>query len=148
MRVLLDANILVRANEKSQGPARKVLLDLIARKHIVITSAEILIELARVLRCPRVQALFGLSDEQIYEYVQYLKSVCVIVPANLGTGSNFPIRDAADVPVLDAAIAGDADFICTLDSDFYTAEITSFCAVAGITVLDDISFIDRLRSGQ
>jgi predicted nucleic acid-binding protein len=93
-----------------------------------------------------VQALFGLSEEQIYEYVQFLKSVCVIVPTSPGRGRNFPIRDAADAPVLEAAIAGEADLICTLDSDFYTAEITAFCAVAGITVLNDISLLDRLRS--
>ena len=146
MRILLDANILVRANEKSCGPARRLLLDLIARKHILLTSAEILIELARVLRYPRVHALFGLSEEQIYEYVQFLKSVCVIVPTNPGKGRNFPIRDAYDVPVLETAITGEADLICTLDSDFYTAEVTAFCAVAGITVLDDISLLDRLRS--
>ena len=144
MRVLLDANILVRANEKSSGPARMLLLDLIARKHVLLTSAEILIELARVLRYPRVQALFGLSEEQIYEYVQFLKSVCVIVPTSQGTGGNFPIRDAADAPVLQAAVTGEADVICTLDSDFYAAEIAAFCAVVGITVLDDISLIGRL----
>jgi putative PIN family toxin of toxin-antitoxin system len=146
VRVLLDANILVRANEKSDGPARKLLLDLIARRHIILTSADILIELARVLRYPRVQALFRLSEEQIYQYVQFLKSVCRIVPANTGIGRNFPIRDASDAPVLQAAIAGEADLICTLDSDFYAAEIVEFCAMMGITVLDDITLLDRLRS--
>jgi predicted nucleic acid-binding protein len=40
VRVLLDVNILVRANEKSQGPARRLLLDLIARKHVILTSAD------------------------------------------------------------------------------------------------------------
>lgn len=144
MRVLLDVNVLVRANEKSNGPARKLLLDLIARTHIVLTSADILIELARVLRYPRVQALFGLSEEQIYEYVQFLKHACVIVPTDIS--HNFPIRDASDMPILRTAIAGEADFICTLDTDFYTAEVTAFCTMIGITVLDDVSLIHRLRS--
>jgi len=146
VRVLLDANVLVRANEKSDGPARKLLLDLIARKHILLTSAEILIELARVLRYPRVQVMFGLSEEQIYEYIQFLKSVCVIVPITPRAGGNFPIRDVDDVPVLQTAVTGEADVICTLDSDFYTAEVTGFCGVAGITVLDDVTLIERLRS--
>ena len=122
-----------------------LLLDLIARRHVLLTSAEILIELARVLRYPRVQALFGLSEEQIYEFVQFLKSVCVIVPASQGTRGNFPIRDASDAHVLQTAVSGEADVICTLDSDFYAAEIAAFCAVVGITVLDDISLLDRLR---
>jgi putative PIN family toxin of toxin-antitoxin system len=144
VRVLLDANILVRANEKSQGPARRLLLDLIARKHIVLTSPDILIEVARVLRYPRMQALFGLSEEQIYEYVQFLKAACQIVPT--GSPWNVPIRDASDSPVLRAAIAGEANFICTLDTDFYTAEVADFCAMMGIAVLDDIALMHRLHS--
>lgn len=67
MRVLLDVNVLVRAHERSLGSARKLLLELISHKDIILTSAEILIELGRVLRYPRVQSLFGLSEEQIYE---------------------------------------------------------------------------------
>jgi putative PIN family toxin of toxin-antitoxin system len=103
VRVVLDVNILVRANEKSHGPARTLLLDLIARGHIVLTSVDILIELARVLRYPRVQALFGLSDEQIYDYVQFLKDGCEIVPTN--SNWNFPIRDVSDTPILRTATA-------------------------------------------
>jgi putative PIN family toxin of toxin-antitoxin system len=143
VRVLLDVNILVRANEKSHGPARKLLLDLIARKHVVLTSADILIDLARVLRYPRVQALFGLSEEQIYEYVQFLKEACKIVSIN--PNWNFPIRDASDAPILRTAVAGEADLICTLDADFYTAEVAAFCSTMGITVLDDLALLHRLR---
>ncbi len=65
MRVLLDVNILVRANERSHGPARTLLLELVRRREIVLTSTDLLIELGRVLRYPRVQALFALSDEQV-----------------------------------------------------------------------------------
>ena len=144
MRVVLDANILVRANEKSSGLARALLIELISRGHIVLTSAEILIELARALRYARVQALFRLSEEQIYEYVQFLKSVCEIVPDDIG--GNVPVRDAADAPVLRAAILGEADFICTLDSDFYATETTAFCSMMGITVVDDIALMRQLRS--
>lgn len=144
MRVLPDVNILVRANEKSHGPARKLLLDLIARKHVVLTSADILIDLARVLRYPRVQALFGLSEEQIYEYVQFLKTACTLVP--IDSNWNFPIRDVSDAPILRTAVAGEADFICTLDTDFYTAEVAAFCGTVGITVLDDIALLERLHS--
>ncbi len=143
MRVLPDVNVLVRAHEKSRGPARKLLLELIARKEIVLTSAEILIELGRVLRYPRVQALFGLSEEQIYEYVQFLKQVCQVVPIDLSW--NFPIRDASDTAILKTAIAGEADYICTLDKDFYTAEVETFCATMGIVVLDDLAMMQRLN---
>jgi predicted nucleic acid-binding protein len=58
---------------------------------------------------------------------------------------NFPIRDLADTPVLRAAIAGEADFLCTLDTDFYTSEIKNLCSLVALTVLDDIALIHRLR---
>lgn len=70
MRVLLDVNILVRANERSQGPARLLLLSLIGQRHTLLISGEMLVELARVLRYPRVQAIYHLDEEQIYEYVK------------------------------------------------------------------------------
>ncbi|MGA8030275.1 MAG: putative toxin-antitoxin system toxin component, PIN family [Bryobacteraceae bacterium] len=144
MRVLLDVNILVRANEKSHGLARKLLHELIAQKKIALASTEILIELGRVLRYPRLHALFGLSEEKIYEYVQFLKEVCQIVPIDLNW--NFPIRDPSDTAILRTAVAGEADYICTLDKDFYAAEVKAFCATVGITVLDDVSLMHRLRS--
>lgn len=144
MRVLLDVNILVRANEKSSGPSRRLLLELIARKHVVLTSAEILIDLGRVLRYPRVQALYGLSEEQLYEYVQFLKAAFTIVTIN--PIWNFPIRDVTDAPILRTAVAGEADFICTLDTDFYASELADFCNSTGITVLDDTALLQRLHS--
>ncbi len=142
MRVLPDVNVLVRAHEKSHGPARKLLLELIARKEIILTSPEILIELGRVLRYPRVQALFGLSEEQIYEYIQFLKDVCQIVPIEMNW--NFPIRDASDTAILKTAVAGEADYICTLDRDFYSPEVEAFCGSVGMIVLDDLAMLQRL----
>ena len=48
MRILCDVNILVRANERSSGPVRALLLSLLEKGHILLTSSEILVELARV----------------------------------------------------------------------------------------------------
>ncbi len=69
MRVLLDVNILLRANDRSQGPARSLLL--IGQGHTLLISGDMLVELARVLRYPRVLAIYLLSEEQIYEYVRF-----------------------------------------------------------------------------
>ena len=75
MRILLDVNILVRANEKSEGLARGLLLTLIAQAHALLISAEMLVELAQVLRYPRIQELYGLTEEQIYNYIQFLREI-------------------------------------------------------------------------
>jgi predicted nucleic acid-binding protein len=74
--------------------------------------------------------------------VQFLKDVCQIVPIEMNW--NFPIRDAYDTAILRTAFAGEADYICTLDKDFYTPEVEAFCGSVGIIVLDDLAMLRRL----
>ena len=142
MRILCDVNILVRANEHSDGPVRGLLLTLLAKGHTLLISREMLVELSRVLRYPRLQALFRLSEEQIYDYVQFLQEVSQpVVPDHT---LPVPIRDPDDVVVLQTAVSGEADVICTLDKDFYEAETIAFCAALGIDVSDDLELAARI----
>ena len=79
MRIVLDTAILVRATENSHGPARDLLLNIVARKQDLLLSNEMLYELARVLRYPRLRALYGLSEERIYDFIGFLREVAEIV---------------------------------------------------------------------
>ena len=63
MRIVLDTTILVRATENSHGLARELLLNIVACRHNLLLSAEMLYELARVLRYPRLRAFYGLSED-------------------------------------------------------------------------------------
>ena len=56
-----------------------------------------------------------------------------------------PIRDPKDVVVLQTAVSGDADVICTLDKDFYDAETIAFCAALGINVCDDRELAEQIN---
>jgi len=47
-------------------------------------------------------------------------------------------------PFCKTAIAGAADLICTLDSDFRDAETVAFCAAAGIEICTDGELSRRL----
>jgi len=49
MRVVLDTNILIRANPKARGPAREVLQKIVSGEHVLVTSRFLLQEVARVL---------------------------------------------------------------------------------------------------
>lgn len=57
MKIVLDTTILVRANERSHGLARELLMKIVESQHTLLLSNEILHELTRVLRrfmdCPR-----------------------------------------------------------------------------------------------
>jgi predicted nucleic acid-binding protein len=65
VRILLDTAILVRASGTSRGLARALLHQVIESKHILVLSNEMLYELAKVLRYPRMLALHGLSEERV-----------------------------------------------------------------------------------
>lgn len=144
MRIVLDVNVLVRANHRAAGLARDLLRELLRQSWRVLISGEMLVELARVLRYPRLQTKFQLTETDIYDYIQFLREAAeLIVP---DTSLVAPIRDAADVVVIQTAIAGEADFICTVDSDFYDDAITRFLSQIGIQVVDDVDAMQMLRA--
>ena len=144
MRIVLDTTILVRANESSQGLARQLLLEVIASRHTLLLSNEILYELARVLRYPRMRALHGLPESRVYDYIGFLREVSQLVTLN--PLLSVPIRDVNDVAVVQTALIGEADVICKKDEDFYDTGITHFLARVGISVMDDVALMQRIRN--
>ena len=139
MRILLDTNVLVRAAITPTGLARK-LLRFIERNedHVLIVSAHLLSEVAEVLRRPRIRERWPVSDEEIEAYCQALGRVGETV-------SQVPlspvIRDAKDQAVIEAAIAGRADIICTLDAHFSTPPASEFLERRRISVLGDVALL-------
>ncbi len=144
MRIVLDTAILVRAHDGAKGLARDLLLRLIESDHVLLISDEMLYELANVLRYPRMLALYGLSEGRIFDYVGFLREATEIIRPNplLVT----PIRDVNDIVVMQTAIIGEANVICTRDQDFFEPPAEPFLRRAGIEVLDDIALMQRLRS--
>lgn len=145
MRIVLDTSILVRAHQAANGPAREVLLRIVeSDHHVLITSDEILYELAKVLRYPRMVALHGLSEDRIYEYISLLRSASEIIRPDplLIT----PVRDANDTVVMQTALIGEADVLCTKDEDFFQPPASPFLHRANVTVMDDIALLRQLRS--
>ena len=144
MRIVLDTTILVRANESSQGLARELLLKIVTSHHRLLLCSEMLFELAKVLRYPRMRDLHGLPEHRIYDYIGFLRQISELVPVN--PLLIVPIRDVNDIVVVQTAVFGGADVICTTDDDFYDHAITRFLNRQEIAVMDDITLIQRLRS--
>ena len=144
MKIVLDTTILVRANEHSNGLARELLTSIIDSKHRLLLSNEMLHELARVLRYPRLQAVYNLPEHLVFDYINFLRQSSEIVPLNpLVTA---PIRDVNDVVVIQTAIIGEADILCTKDDDFFEAPAADYLSRMGVEVFDDITLMRRLRS--
>ena len=144
MRIVVDTTILVRATEASHGPARELLLRIIEDQHTIVLSNEMLFELARVLRYPRLLQLYGLTENRVYGFIALLREAAEVVP--LSPLLVVPMRDINDIVVAQTAIVGEADVLCTRDKDFYELDIVRFMHDAGVTILDEIALLQRLRS--
>jgi putative PIN family toxin of toxin-antitoxin system len=139
VRIVLDSNILVRAFTSSHGLAHELLLAILAGDNTLILSNEMLFEVARVLRYPRLMAVHGQTEEAIYDFTCWLRNAADIVALN--RLESTPIRDRNDIFVLQTALSGEADVICTSDRDFFEPPASIFLASVGIAVFKDEQLI-------
>lgn len=146
MRIVLDTNILARALPESVGPAREVLRRCCELPHILVTSPFILGELWRVLRCPRLRALHGLSDEDISDFIRAVANAAAVVNIPI-TGSELAIsNDPNDDPIIATAMAGKAEVVCTLDRHLRNPEVVAHCLARGIRMLTDVQLLEALKT--
>ncbi len=145
MRVVLDTNILIRANPSvsPQGLARDLLLTVLSGPHVLVLSSAILDEVERVLNYSRVQARWALPPGVIAQYVFLLQDAGVMVELP----KTFPavVSDPDDDLVLQTAITGKADILCSRDEAFQAETVLKVCATHGIRIVDDINLMQELR---
>jgi uncharacterized protein len=144
VRIVLDSNILVRSFAKSGGLASELLLAILGGDHTLVLSNEMISEVARVLRYPRLAAIHGQSEEAIYSFTGWLRDAAEIIALNPLTVA--PIRDRNDIFVLQTALRGEADVLCTSDRDFFAPPASIFLASCGIAVLTDAQMMRRIKS--
>jgi putative PIN family toxin of toxin-antitoxin system len=114
MRVVLDTNVLVRAAARQDGLAGKLLQQIVEGPHVLVCSLHILAEVSRVLRYPRLQARWPLGPQQIGEFITRVAAVAEVV--SLSARPAEPVAaDPDDDPILETAVSGRADVLCTLD---------------------------------
>lgn len=106
------------------------------REHVLVLSEEILEEVGRVLRYPRLRRAMRLTDPEIDTFLETLRTSAELV--ELDETLTVPIADPKDVMVVRTAISGKVSVIVTLDRDFHTAEVLAFCGERGIRVMTDV----------
>lgn len=145
MRVVLDTNVLARAAPPGAGPAREVLVRCAAKPHVLLISQFILEELDAVLRYPRVQKAHGLDNEGIERHVEDVRNAGVLVSLPATVAETVVVRDPADDRIVETAVAGQADILCSRDRHLYHADVIAYCRAYGIEVMGDIELLARLR---
>jgi putative PIN family toxin of toxin-antitoxin system len=149
MRIVLDTNILVRANAKARGPARELLQLIIASpEHTLLLSPFLLQELERVFSYERVRKLSKLTDEEIAEYLSYLQAKDVAEVVFPGPAPRVVPADPDDDPVVHTAVVGRADVLCTLNRHFFGSQVRNYCRERGVLVSNDLDLLALLRSAR
>jgi putative PIN family toxin of toxin-antitoxin system len=146
MRIVLDTNILVRANVRARGPARELLQLIIASPgHVLLMSPFLLQELERVFSYERVRVSSKLTDEEIGEYLSYLQAKDVSEVVFPGPAPRVVPSDPDDDPVVHTAVVGQADALCTLNRDFYHPFVRNYCRERGVLIANDVELLSLLR---
>lgn len=147
MRVVLDTNILARAARPGGGPAAEVLTRVRAEPHRLVISSFLVTELERVLNYPRVRALHGLTVDEMRAYVQGIQDMSELADPAV-TAAPGICRDPDDELVLQTALAGAVDVLCTLDRHLQTPEVRQYCSLHGIRVVTDIELLALFRQEE
>ena len=143
MRIVFDSNVLARAHQRANGPARRALLKVASSSDVLILSQYILVEPERILTYPRLLKRSGLNPRDIAEYLENLARIASLVkPEQVPEGL---LRDATDEPILGTALAGSADVLCTRDADFFEGKVQRFYADHGIRLLTDLELLETFR---
>ncbi|HXK05545.1 MAG TPA: PIN domain-containing protein [Verrucomicrobiae bacterium] len=125
MRIVLDTNILVRAAGDEHGLAGRLLQEIIAGPHILVTSPYILSEIARVT-----------------EFVNRVGDAAEIVLTT--TPDPVIVGDPDDDPIVQTAVLGRVDCLCTRDAHVLEAAVLEYCASRGINITNDIDLYHTL----
>jgi putative PIN family toxin of toxin-antitoxin system len=149
MRVVLDTNILVRAHTNARGPARELLLNVIgASEHTLVLSPFVLQELERVFGYDRVRNATRLTEDEIVEYLRYLRSKDVSEIVFPGPAPRVVPDDEEDDPIVHTAVMGRADVLCTLNRHLHAPPVIEYCKQRGILLASDVGLLQALRSGK
>jgi len=132
VRVFLDTNVLASA-AATRGLCADVLREVLA-SHELLTSAQVLGELRRVLRTQ-----FGSDQDLINDFIWLMRQDTVLArPDQL---PNVEIQDQDDLPILSAAISAGADVFVTGDK-----ELLAIGRIEKLAILSPRQFWEKLKA--
>jgi predicted nucleic acid-binding protein len=113
--------------------------------HILLLSPFILQELERVFSYDRIRIVSKLTEEEIAEYLSYIRAPAVSEFIFPGPAPRVVLSDPDDDPIVHTAVVGRADFLCTLNRHFYAVSVRSHCLERGILIANDVDLLSFLR---
>jgi putative PIN family toxin of toxin-antitoxin system len=138
MIVVLDTNVLISAFLSPQGTPAKVFARWMLGEFDVVTSPQLVRELARALTYEQVRKYTKHSDEEIAAIVEQYQASTKIIDPDLTI--SMIEKDPPDNRVLECAVAGEASFIIT--GDTHLLELKEY---QSIVIILPASFLTVLK---
>lgn len=143
--VLLDTNIWVSAFINPHGFPARLKDAWIAGQFDVVVSIPLLGEIADVLTRPRIQVKYGLSTEEIEQFLSLLQERAIHATP---TGELHLCRDLDDDLILETAVLGGAEYAVSRDDDLKgDSDLVAQMRSRGVEVLSVQHFVERLDVG-
>jgi hypothetical protein len=134
LRAVLDTNVIVSGVIKEGGiPGQLLKAFLKEDKFLLVTSLDILKEVASVLRYQKIRKIHGWSNERIEAFLLQLFSVSIITEGKIKV--EVIKDDPKDTMFLSSAVEGKADFIVSGD-----AHLKDLGEYKGVKVITPRSF--------
>jgi hypothetical protein len=89
-----------------------------------------------------------LTDDEIVEYLSYLRAKDVSEIVFPGPAPRVVPADPDDDPVVHTAVVGRADALCTLNRDLFTPLVRDYCRERGVLIANDVELLGLLRSQE
>lgn len=124
-RVVIDTNLVLSALVFAQGRLMPLREAWQGRRIQPLVSRDTAAELIRVLAYPKFRLAPEEQQELLADYLPYCETVMIPDPPP----PTPACRDVFDVPFLQLAVAGKADFLVTGDQDLLALAGTFFCPI-------------------
>ena len=110
----------------------------------VVVSIPLLEEIADMLTRPRIQAKYGLSTEEIEQFLRLLQERAIHVTP---TGKLRLCRDSDDDLILETAVLGEARYAVSRDDDLKgDSDLKAQMRSRGVEMLTVQHFLERLET--
>jgi putative PIN family toxin of toxin-antitoxin system len=138
VNVVLDTNIYIGAVITPRGPAGQVVTAWRGSAFDVVLSRQLIAEIERALTYPQVQRYMSLGSIELADLMDRLYRIAIRVDPETALSIS---RDPDDNPVLEAAVAGEAEYVVTNDND-----LLSLGTYADIEIVTAAHFLRILKA--
>ena len=137
LRAVVDTNLLVSGFISPRSYPREIITRWRRAEFTLVTSREIIEEANRVLRLPRIQVKYHLTEADIQAFVFTLICQTEYVAGRLNLTNVAP--DPGDDKIISCAVEAQADFVVTGDKPLQKLE-----EYQGIKIVNAQAFIEAL----